>query len=322
VVIAAATSLAANAAQESLRRSDSLEQWVKEEEEVRVPSSERVRIKDEGRFMDEEEEEGEKEEEEKEGGGPLAPPSKPSHARVKRGDRGEGGELNHDNTRESASEPAAIIAPSPPTHYHAPPPPANDSYADIKRSKQVLKHQTQKAALTAAAEAAAAEAHAAIVAAAYLLARVMKVRHGKSADMQLHTMRGASAHIFQRLAEAAINSSYVAPAVCSHITMLHGGAAQLQMYLASIWLESRLRRIVPRIMYAEAIDAVVALQRFARTRVYADEYDSVKGVCAAMYMTQCRGAFEGLRAAARVVQVICIYSFTCMLGESCAVEIA
>ena len=225
----------------------------------------------------------------------------------------ENGETNSplkDGSAEVGDDALGAIVP--------PPPPPKNSYNARKRGKQVLKHRKQQAALTAAAAAAEAEEIAAQIAAALSLVPVLKARHGKSADMKLFLVRNASALLCQRMSEAAVfrllrSSSDGTPDLASlspssaqrQITPLfarHRGCAHLSEHLARVFLNARLQRKPPRRTHSQMTEAACALRRVARARVYRNQHEAVKGVCAAMYMAPYNRAFQEQRAAVMEAQ--------------------
>jgi hypothetical protein len=201
-----------------------------------------------------------------------------------------------------------------------PPPPPKDSYNAQKRGKQVLKHRKEQAALVAAAAAAEAEAFAAQITAAYSLAPVLKARHRESADMKLFLVRTASSLLCQRMSEAAVfhllhsSSDGTLPIPpCSSFFWLrsitplfarHRGCARLREHLALVFLSARMQRRGLRRAYSQATEAAGDLRRVTRARIYRDQHDALKGLCAVMYMAPRNHAFQEQRGAAVTVQAV------------------
>ena len=142
-----------------------------------------------------------------------------------------------------------------------PPPPEENSYNARKRTLQVMKRRKRDAALAAASAAQDAAWKADALKAGLFLARIMRVRHTRSPDMQFLRLREASSMIHQRMSEAAAFSSSSSSSQLSAtaVNLRLGGRTcglareHLRYHLARVWLLARLHRCHARIRHARAV---------------------------------------------------------------------
>ena len=276
-VVARAAARACAAAEESLKRSASLERFLEEREgrtsqdnmagEFDVEEERNIGAVQGGSTNADDDCKAREEDIENEAAEPAdehpTPPhalepahSKPREARrrvFQAAEEEQAVECAREDSQDPPIEEAALDSVPPPP----PPPPKDNSYNARKRTLQVMQRRKRDAALVAAAAAMEAEHAAAALKAGLDLARVMRVRHLNSPDMQFFHLRNASAMIHQRMSEAAAFVSSTAFSSATSAEHRRSGRKfareTLRYHVGQVWLLARLRRSATRRRHAVAL---------------------------------------------------------------------